>query len=216
MVNYDLLRKFFEDEASEQETAQIEKWRNRSVANEVKFQEIFKVWNDDSHEPAVKEKDSRSFIVRARKFIIVGLILAVAYVGSLFITMDRVYLEAKADLTTIEVELPDQSSALLFEKSTLTYPEAYTDIRKVELLKGGARFIVVNSKLDFVVQLGAHQVVVDSGECDFQVYREEDLLRIEISTGELRLKTRKLNKKMSAPFKAEFNYSSHEVVLVRD
>jgi len=73
MVNYDLLRKFFEDEASPEEIAEIEKWRNRAVENEVKFQEIYKVWNSEEEEPEPKEKDTRSFFARY-KFILIILV----------------------------------------------------------------------------------------------------------------------------------------------
>jgi len=216
MINYDLLRRFFEDEATEQEIAQIDKWRNRTIGNEVKFQEIFKVWNEKSEEPKPKEKDTRSLFMRARRLIVVALILVVAYVGSLFVTWDRVYLEANADLTTIEVVLADQSNVTVFEKSTLTYPESFTDLRKVDLIKGGAGFSVKDSELDFVVQLGAHQVVIDSGRCDFNVYRNEDFLRLELNKGVLRLKTRKLDKKLDAPLIAEFNYENHKINFVND
>ena len=160
MVNYDLLRKFFEDEATPEEISQIEKWRNRAVENEVKFQEIYKVWESDEVEATPEIKEQKPFIVRYKFVLIVLFFLIVSYVVSTLVVSQREFVEVKSDLTNMNLDFKDKSEVVLMEKSKLRYPKLFTeDLRKVELLDGNAKFKVQNDSRPFVVQVNEYQIL---------------------------------------------------------
>src|SRR5690606_3861445 len=95
---------------------------------------------------------------------------------------------------TYQVTLPDGSSVWLNSASSLTYPSAFTNQRRVVELEGEAYFQIAEwrpsgsaDKVPFVVKTHGQEIEVLGTQFNVSAYREEEETKTTLVTGKVNI-----------------------------
>ena len=161
MINGELIRKYIAKTATPGEIEKVERWRDRSIENELKFQQFHEHITDGTVDPVLNERPHGSAKKRNRYIFFVSVALILSYIIAYVSTAQREFTDQETAEEAIDLELADGSDVHLRKNSRLVYPEVFSgEFRKVTL-DGSAVFTVRNQEFPFVVQIGKGKVEVD-------------------------------------------------------
>lgn len=169
MINGELIRKYIAKTATPGEIEKVERWRDRSIENELKFQQFHEHITDGTVDPVLNERPHGSAKKRNRYIFFVSVALILSYIIAYVSTAQREFTDQETAEEAIDLELADGSDVHLRKNSRLVYPEVFSgEFRKVTL-DGSAVFTVRNQEFPFVVQIGKGKVEVDLFPAKFSI-----------------------------------------------
>lgn len=210
MEIYTLLSKYFANEATDREKAEVDAWRGESADNEKEFRALAESWQlarrtDASFVAPDKEKVwnrivggitrlkpvktySRSFIYRAVGIaavvaLLIGVSLPLLYQAVSDEEHRQVCVVAPAGQKA-EVSLPDGTHVFLNSGSILTYSTGYSrDNRSVKLQGQGFFDVTKDSRHPFTVLAGDVKVLVKGTSFDVNAYTDNEALEVTLLSG---------------------------------
>lgn len=202
---YNLLAKHFSGQASEEETAAVEKWIAADKANEADYRLLEKLWHTPaSQEPILFNTEKALQTVTAqidagenagKKASLFSLQRAVAIAAMLVITLAVWWIGASRNGTDIvqaladvkEVQLQDGSKVYLRKGAVLQYPHTFKGNKRTVTLTGEAFFDVApNSAKPFIIT--ARQIEVTVVGTSFSVIAGNDSMEVIVKTGKVAVK----------------------------
>ena len=183
-MDYQLINKYLQNEASEAEIAKIFQWINDSSENRKEFidykkvwaltaegnEDKSKIWNDLFANRLTKVNRANHYLQIFRYAAVILLMfgagITIQYLGFGFDTNSLVYhketsIVAPAGQTT-NVELPDGTKVMLNSGSSLTYSGNFSKGERSVNLVGEAYFDVTKDK--------KHPFLIETASIDFKVY----------------------------------------------
>lgn len=203
-ISNEILAKYFAGEATAEEAARIDAWARESRENQELLLQLQIVWVDTGHvksnvtggkydtnaawkkvkakkQAAESQKQSISWVWKVAASIV--LVAGLAF-------LIRSFLEGPKQLTyTAEssisiLELPDRSSVMLNEQSTLSYPETFQGNARHVKLQGEAFFEVEhNPDLPFIIEAGTTRIQVLG--TSFNVKMDNGEVVVVVETGKV-------------------------------
>ncbi len=207
---WDLSRKKFSDNITENELLELERWINESQDNKICYHDFKDIYfaTADTHIPRFepsKDWDSVQSLIavqnEGRKWLVLSktmkiaasllLILCSIFVFKYFMS-DNNNLDAYANITTSpdekkEVLLPDGSTIWINRGSTILYPEEFNGVERTVYLKGEAYFEVKPDKTrPFVIYSGMSKTEVLGTSFNIRAYEDEEKVSLTVLTGKVK------------------------------
>jgi ferric-dicitrate binding protein FerR (iron transport regulator) len=207
IVPIELLTKYFAGEASTEEHAMVDQWKQLSEDNRKEYEALEKLWNN-SAEVAHKETidvdaewnkmldvisptKTRSLTVMR----VVRIAAAVIVISGLAIFGIK-QTQTTSFKTTIaeagEIELPDGSKISLNAKSKITYSKDFGQTNRQLTLKGEGYFEVTgNANLPFVVNANEAQIKVVGTQFNIKAYKNQPEVKVTVTEGTVQFSEQK-------------------------
>lgn len=202
-IKDDLLISYLLKEASGDQAKQVEEWRARDVANELRFVQFRLIWETSRKirfegqpdaqasllrlkQKATEQKQQKRSILLYTNFWIkiAAAILLLAGGTWLYITMQAVPETVSATEAEVKTDtLSDGSVITLNKKTVVKYPEKFTGKqRAVLLVKGEAFFsIIPNKEKPFILSTGNTTIKVAG--TSFNVKNKDENVEVIVETG---------------------------------
>lgn len=218
MEIYTLISIYLSGEATYQQKAELDAWREADVQNEKEFQKISESWNlthtNIKYLSPDKEKVwnkivnginrmqpvkmySRTFFYRTVSIAATVALLIGISLPALFSSRDEnKFMSFKAPMgQKAEVILPDGTNVSLNSGSVLTYSTDYSRTNRSVKLEGQAFFDVVKDKKHpFDVAVGNIKVVVHGTTFDVNAYKDNSKIAVTLLTGSVSILSASSNK----------------------
>ena len=214
----DIITRFLEGAASEQEVAILWGWLEESQANRQYFdevnnafqvsvtlsrfnqQKVDKAWNALAQR-IDPEKKGRTFSfstpvlsplkIAASVFLVaVSCFIIMQLISKDGITGRNVTLVRNAEGNNTRILLPDGSLVWLNTNSTLEYPPSFGNSSRIVTLKGEAFFDVKKAGTPFIVQTERLQVFVMGTKFNVQAYKNDPDLKTTLEEGKIQLRVK--------------------------
>ena len=200
---HSLLGRYFSGQASAEEAAGVEDWRDASKENATEFDLMQEIWNGFENEPAVTFNTNRAWnkvdaviaaarkpevpVIRMSKMAIgvaASVLLAIAIWWLLGRNGDEM-LRVTATASTQEIRLDDGSVVTLRKGATLEYPRSFNGQERNVSLAGEAFFNVAKNpaKQFKVAAAGAEVSVLGTS---FSVNSKPDGVQLIVKTGRVK------------------------------
>lgn len=197
--------RYLAGEATEAEKEKLLRWRNASEENERAFSEMRLAWNFSSYqEEACPNPEQAWRKVAARitpspgwRFLKVaaGIALLAGMGISFFLLKDRLFSETGNGSYTLvtsawhkpEITLPDSTTVILNDGSSLRYPAGYNRNNREVFLSGQAYFEVKKGKPFTVHMPGGLKVKVLGTSFDVSAYERDTDVKVALVEGRVRL-----------------------------
>lgn len=209
-IPYTVIANFLSGEASSDEVAMLNSWRQLSVENEITFQQYREIWtmvsaSNDAVMPdkedvwekltaqiEIKQKPrsmyTRSFMLRVAS-IAAAITLIIGFSLSTFIPFNTTPFQNEISVHTprgqkSELNLPDGTSVWLNSGSTLTYNTGYGIKNRTVKLEGEAFFDVTHDKKKtFEVVTGTIKTQVHGTAFGIKAFKEDSSIDISLLRG---------------------------------
>ena len=210
-----LISRFLDGEASEQEVAFLKQWLTISERNRALFDQL----NQDYQVTKMRATATSDSRIRAwtglkermeddvsitqtapRKYLFssirvaasVALILLIGYTTLKLINaggqgIQQPMIVQTAHQTNRDLYLPDSTHVWLNKNSTLEYPASFSNTSRLVVLKGEAFFDVQKNGRPFVVQTEKVQVLVKGTRFNIQAYGQEPSVKTTLEEGKVEL-----------------------------
>ncbi|MDF1550471.1 MAG: FecR domain-containing protein [Bacteroidales bacterium] len=214
--DYDLLAKYFAGEASVTQIKAIEKWVAKNPAHKKTYDSMHFLWmqaaktelekkvnvndawtkmqfrmNAAKQAPIVVQKEVsiyRKTTYRLLQFaaiiiIALGVNLLIRYLNS-----DEKYVSTEAQLSSVNITLPDNSEIKLNKESKISYPVKFKGKERHIKLQGEAFFEVTpDKKKPFVVEAQFAQIKVLGTSFNVQAYDTSKVVEVTVVSGTVEL-----------------------------
>jgi len=201
MINGEIIRKYIDKAATPGEIEKVDRWRDRSIENELKFQKFHEHVTDRTGtvDSVLNERTSGTTIKRNRYIFFVSVALILSYIIAYVSMAQRQYTDQETTEEAIDLELTDGSKVHLRKNSRLVYPKEFSDGFRKVTLEGSAVFNVRDQEFPFVVQIGAGKVEVDLFPAKFSIVElPSGSILIESLSGRLDFSVNMNNEKIPA------------------
>ncbi len=207
MQDWELIAKYIKGEASQQEREQVELWLKADSANAVLMDEIKATWQNSgklnqnikidkakawaSIQEKIKEEDKiipithkapayNSWILRAAAILIVGLFATWFFLK----TGKPEMVLVQTTIGSKTIKLPDNSTIILNENSSLSYPKEFAANERNVSLEGEAFFeITKNPAKPFIIKNKYFDVRVVGTSFNIAAYEKDTTAIVTVVTG---------------------------------
>lgn len=236
-MNDELIIKYLNSEASEEEAKEVLNWIGESPDNKKEFTDLKKVWaltttgnadNNNAWLYFLKNRSKQSpKIINLRFIRYAAVFLFILATGSTLYYLLKDFNSANLVYeknTTISVpygqmanvELPDGTKVMLNSGSTLTYKGNFSDGQRFVSLKGEAFFDVTKDiEHPFIVNTQFLDFKVYGTSFNIEVYPEEQMINATLVTGSLGVFDQKNIElyKLTPNHKASFNTLNSKIAI---
>ncbi|MGR3812295.1 FecR family protein [Jiulongibacter sp. NS-SX5] len=192
----DLLARYFEGIANEDELAQINNWIQQSEANRKELEAYHKIWNGSNKSnfnpdiDAAWQKVSSATVSKSKKsyWAFAAAIAAILAFGVYFLFNDSPeeiqYLGLTTENNQTEYTLEDGSTVTLNAFSHLEYPESFTEKERRVKLIGEAFFdISKNPEKPFIIEANGTEVRVLG--TSFNIQARDENVKVSVNSGKV-------------------------------
>ncbi len=196
----ELLIDYLEGHLNEQDKKMVEDWINANDENNIFFNEVKEIWENDEKTHYFDEINMNNELEKinknidndsSTKSINFSLWLKIAAMFIVAIGLFYLFRSKNQEIKTLSSAnqiasdtLSDGTRVCLNKRSTLKYPEKFKKQRKV-MLEGEAFFNVIpNKNKPFVVDCGKAKVIVHGTSFNVKAYPNEDII-VTVRTGEV-------------------------------
>jgi transmembrane sensor len=221
MEIFEIIVKFFNNEADATEKQQMETWLKKDLANVSLFEELKLTWEKTGHIPVEDDFDTAAALLAVQEKIKqednvipidrIGLdlkwilrIAAVLIIGFfslwLFKNINSVSenIIAETHETSKEFILPDGSKVCLNANSKLIYPKKFKSDKRCVILEEGEAFFDVthDSEHPFVIDNSEFGIKVLGTSFNIKSYSNSNEVLVTVSTGTVAFKSNRLGKEL--------------------
>lgn len=202
-MDFELLYRFFEGLATQEEEKKIKAWLESSPENEKRFLEERKAFdaillNSDENKVRTvyinQEKPNPRIFIYFKEVIKIAAVIAIAALGSwIFFSQDK---PSSDSFQTIHVPagqrlnltLPDGTNVWLNSKTTIQYPVSFNSKERLITLDGQAYFDVAkNEKAPFIVKTKIGQVKALGTKFDILSYSDTEIFEATLMEGKVKV-----------------------------